>query len=81
LGADSRQRAGVFGIDQSRESLRHAQARCPVVQNEKGVILTGDYLSEPQLLAVGYALEHALQGRVEPDLNATILPIEAVTGQ
>ena len=52
-----------------------------MVQNEKGVILTGDYLSEPQLLAVGYALEHALQGRVEPDLNATILPIEAVTGQ
>ncbi len=34
-----------------------------------GLILSGDYLSEPKLFAVGYALEQALHGRVEPDLN------------
>ncbi|MCB0255452.1 MAG: hypothetical protein KDI55_17165 [Anaerolineae bacterium] len=47
----------------------------------QGVILSGPYLSEPKLFAVGYALEQALQGRVEPDLDATIQQIEAVTGQ
>jgi amidase len=38
----------------------------------QGVVLSGDYLSEPQLFAVGYALEQALKGRVEPDLDAVI---------
>ena len=38
----------------------------------QGVVLSGDYLSEPQLFAVGYALEQALQGRVEPDLDTVI---------
>jgi len=47
----------------------------------QGVILTGSYLSEPKLLAVGYALEQALQGRVEPDLNSTLQQIKEVTGQ
>ena len=47
----------------------------------QGVILSGPYLSEPRLFAVGYALEQALKGRVEPDLDATIRQIEAVTGQ
>lgn len=46
-----------------------------------GIIITGPYLSEPDLFAVGYALEQALQGRVEPDLDATIQQIEEVTGQ
>jgi amidase len=46
-----------------------------------GVILTGDYLSDAQLIAVGYALEQALQGRVEPSLDATIQQIESVIGQ
>ncbi len=46
-----------------------------------GIILTGPYLSEPDLFAVGYALEQAIQGRVEPDLDATIAQIEAVTGE
>jgi hypothetical protein len=36
------------------------------------ILLTGDYLSEPQLFSVGYALEQALQGRVEPDLDTVI---------
>jgi len=30
---------------------------------------------------VGYALEQALDGRVEPDLDATIAQIDAVTGK
>ncbi|MCB9100751.1 MAG: LysM peptidoglycan-binding domain-containing protein [Anaerolineales bacterium] len=37
-----------------------------------GIIVTGPYLSDPDLLAVGYALEQALQGRVEPDLDTVI---------
>ncbi|MBK8048224.1 MAG: hypothetical protein IPK16_14535 [Anaerolineales bacterium] len=45
----------------------------------QGIVLSGDYLSEPKLFAVGYALEQVLQGRVEPDLAATIAEIEAVS--
>jgi len=37
-----------------------------------GVVFTGDYLSEPQLLAVGAAFERARQGRVRPDLDAVV---------
>ena len=47
----------------------------------QGIILTGNYLSDPDLLAVGYALEQAVQGHVEPDLDATLQQIESVTGQ
>lgn len=43
-----------------------------------GITLVGDYLSEPQLLAVGFAYEQATQGRVEPDLEATMNLIEAL---
>jgi amidase len=46
----------------------------------QGIVLSGDYLSEPQLFAVGYALEQVLNGRVEPDLAATMQQIEAVSG-
>ncbi len=34
-----------------------------------GVVFIGDYLSEPQLLAVGAAYERARAGRVAPDLD------------
>ena len=44
-----------------------------------GITLVGDYLSEPQLLAVGYSYEQAIHGRVEPDLDATIAFIEALS--
>lgn len=44
-------------------------------------IITGPYLSEPDLFAVGYALEQAIQGCVEPDLDATLAQIEQVTGE
>jgi amidase len=37
-----------------------------------GVILSGPYLSEPNLLAIGFALELALQGRVEPPLDEVV---------
>ncbi|MFN2292681.1 MAG: amidase family protein [Anaerolineae bacterium] len=38
----------------------------------QNVVFVGGYLSEPQLLAVGYAFEQATQARVEPDLEATM---------
>jgi amidase len=47
----------------------------------QGIILSGPYLSDPQLIAVGYALEQALNGWVEPDLDATIAQIDAVAGK
>ena len=47
----------------------------------QGIILSGPYLSDPQLIAVGYALEQALNGRVEPDLETAIAQIDEVTGQ
>ena len=46
-----------------------------------GVFITGPYLSDGQVLAVGYALEQALNVQLQPDLDATIQQIEAVTGQ
>jgi Asp-tRNA(Asn)/Glu-tRNA(Gln) amidotransferase A subunit family amidase len=47
----------------------------------QGIVLSGPYLSEPKLFAVGYALEQALKGRVEPNLEATIKQIQSVTGE
>ena len=40
-----------------------------------GVVFIGDYLSEPQLLAVGAAYERARAGRVVPDLDAILLTL------
>ena len=48
------------------------------VGRPQGIILTGDALSEPHLLALGYALEQELQGRVAPDLDAAIQQIDAL---
>jgi len=42
------------------------------VSQPAGLILSGDYLSEPKLFAIGYALEQALHGRMEPDLEKTV---------
>ncbi|MEZ4518137.1 MAG: hypothetical protein R3C44_15395 [Chloroflexota bacterium] len=42
----------------------------------QGVVFVGSRLSEPQLLAVGYALEQGLHASVPPDLDATIKLIE-----
>jgi Asp-tRNA(Asn)/Glu-tRNA(Gln) amidotransferase A subunit family amidase len=44
------------------------------------IVLSGDYLSEPKLIAVGYAYEQATQARQEPDLETTLALIESVTG-
>ena len=46
-----------------------------------GVVITGPYLSDGPVLAVGYALEQALNVQLQPDLDATIQQIEAVTGR
>jgi len=47
----------------------------------QGIILSGPYLSDPKLIAVGYALEQAINGRVAPDLEATLAQIDAVIGK
>lgn len=38
----------------------------------QGTVFVGQFLAEPQLLAVGYAFEQATQARVAPDLEATM---------
>ena len=43
-----------------------------------GVIMVGNFLGEADLIAVAYAFEQIAQGRVEPDLEATLLEIESV---
>lgn len=37
-----------------------------------GTVFVGRFLSEPQLLAVGYAFEQGAQARVAPDLDAML---------
>ena len=44
----------------------------------QGLGIVGGFLSEPQLLAVGFAYEQANQARVTPDLETTIKSIEAI---
>jgi len=46
-----------------------------------GVYITGPYLADANLIAVGYALEQALAERVAPDLDTTIEQIDVVTGR
>jgi amidase len=43
-----------------------------------GTVFVGRFLSEPQLLAVGYAYEQGAQARVAPDLEATLQLIEEI---
>jgi amidase len=43
----------------------------------QGIILTGPYLSDADLLSVGFALESVLNGRVMPDLEATLQMLQA----
>lgn len=42
------------------------------------VVFVGSFLSEPHLLAVGFAYEQATQARVAPNLEATMTLIEAL---
>ena len=44
----------------------------------QGAVFVGGFLSEPQLLAVGYAFEQAAHARVAPDLAAAMSLIEAM---
>jgi amidase len=44
----------------------------------RGIVFVGGYLSEPQLLAVGYAYEQGIQARVPPDLDATLQLIDTL---
>ncbi len=43
-----------------------------------GVIMISDYLGEPNLIAVGFALEQSAKARKAPDLEATMKQIEAL---
>mgnify|MGYP001555887826 CR=1 FL=1 len=43
------------------------------------IVLVGDYLGEPALIAAAYAFEQATQARVDPDLEATMKLIEALS--
>jgi amidase len=49
-------------------------AGCP-----EGLVLTGDFLSEPHLLAVGAAWEQATRARRDPDLARTLESIDALS--
>jgi amidase len=42
------------------------------------IVFAGGFLSEPQLLTVGFAYEQATQARQAPDLEATMKLIEAI---
>ncbi len=44
----------------------------------QGIVFVGGFLSEPQLLAVGYAYEQIAQARIAPDLEATMQLIDAI---
>jgi len=44
----------------------------------KTAVFVGPFLSEPQLLAVGYAFEQTANARVSPDLGAVMALIEAM---
>jgi amidase len=45
-----------------------------------GVTFVGRFLSEPKLLAVGYAYEQTARARVPPDLEAAMALVEALSG-
>ena len=75
-------RGRVVLVGQAAEAqVRAEEIRLDANGRPQGIILSGPYLSDPQLIAVGYALEQALNGRVEPDLDATVAQIDAVTGK
>jgi amidase len=44
----------------------------------QGVVFVGGFLSEPQLLAVGYTYEQEAQARIPPNLEATMQLIDAL---
>ena len=47
----------------------------------QGTVFVGRYLSEPQLLAVGFAFEQAIQARVAPDVEETLKLIESLPSE
>lgn len=45
------------------------------------VVFVGGFLSEPDLLAVGYAFEQSAAARVAPDLETTTMNLIAALGE
>jgi len=63
----------------------YATAGYPAITVPKGldesgkpmdVVFIGDFLGEPDLIAIAYAYDQGKQGHVEPDLEATLAEIE-----
>ncbi len=44
----------------------------------EGIVISGDYLSEPALITAAYVFEQAMQARIEPDLDKVIQSFEGV---
>lgn len=63
-------------VDQSYAAAGYPALAVPAGRNELGrplgIVFTGGYLSEPQLLAAGAAFERAQRGRVVPDLAVVL---------
>lgn len=73
--------------DADRDQPVHAPAGYPALTVPSGydetgspqqIVFGGGFLSEPQLLAVGFAYEQTAQARVAPDLEATMALIEGM---
>ncbi|HQY90510.1 hypothetical protein [Caldilinea sp.] len=46
-----------------------------------GIILRGPYLSDQQFIAVGYALDQAINERIAPEIDTSIAQIDASPGE
>jgi amidase len=82
----------TYGVDAMVENLTQAYAAAgyPAITIPTGygadgeptyTHIIGDYLSEPSLITAGYALEQALNVRVDPNLDATMQLIEDMASQ
>ncbi|MCB0141316.1 MAG: hypothetical protein KDE50_15525, partial [Caldilineaceae bacterium] len=72
----------IVGLDQSYAAAGFPAITVPNGLSENGqpsgLTIIGDFLGEPNLIAIAYAYEQGVQGRVEPDLDKTLADIEAM---
>jgi amidase len=74
LGRDITQEYAAAGFPAITVPMGYSDDGMPV-----GVLLMGDYLGEPELIAAAYAIEQATQARQAPDLDAVIETFEGLT--